>query len=221
MKRSVIECDAILFDLDGVLIDSTSCIVRHWQEWADRQGVDINLVLQNAHGLRTIETIRLVAPHLDAEKEAEQFTAHEVADTEGVVAIEGANLILANIPEGRWGLVTSGGLDLVRARLREAGLPVPKILVTGDDVVNGKPDAEPYLTGMKRLGVAAERCLVIEDAPAGVTAGKKAGMRVVGIAATHSRAELMDWGADWVIGRLIDLEIEENERGDGLLIRVW
>ena len=213
-----LKCDAVLFDLDGVLIDSTSCIVRHWQVWADQHALDINRIMQVAHGIRTIETIRLVAPHLDAETEAEQFNAGEVVDTDGVVAIDGADRVLAALPEGAWTIVTSGSSELATARLRHAGLPVPGLLVTADDVKQGKPAPEPYLVGAQRLGIAPDRCVVIEDAPAGVEAGKKAGMRVVGIAATHSREELLGKSADVVIGQLTQLSIREAADGQRLVV---
>ncbi len=176
--------------------------------------------MQIAYGIRAIETIRLVAPHLDAVKEAEQFIAHEVIDTAGVIAIEGAYQILAALPEGTWAIVTSGSLESVEARLMKAELPIPKILVTADDVNQGKPDPEPYLVGAKRLGVAAERCVVIEDSPAGIEAGKKAGMRVIGIASTHTRKELLEKGADMVIDKLINLNIRETASGHRLVIQM-
>lgn len=211
-----LECEAILFDLDGVLIDSTSCITRHWQEWARQHGLEMAAVMQVAHGLRTVETIRLVAPHLDAEKEAERFTAIEVADTEGVVAIEGASRILKGLPKSVWTIVTSGGHDLARARLTRAGLPVPDTLVSGDDVRHGKPAPEPYLVGAKRLDKVAERCVVIEDAPAGIEAARAAGMQVIGITTTHCRQELE---CAVVVDRLSALRILVGE-ADRLVVQI-
>ena len=220
MLTNQLKCDAILFDLDGVLINSTSCIVRHWKAWADQHDLDINKIMHIAHGIRTIETIRLVAPHLDAVKEAEQFDAHEVADTAGVVAMEGAFEVLAGLPEGAWTIVTSGSLELVKARLKKKGLPIPKILVTADDVNQGKPAPEPYLVAAKRLGVSPKKCVVIEDAPAGIKSGKKAGMQVIGIASTHSRKELLDIGANIVIDKLINLDVRKTTDGHRLEIRM-
>jgi mannitol-1-/sugar-/sorbitol-6-phosphatase len=214
MTDNHLECDAILFDLDGVLIDSSSCIVRHWQEWTGRHGIDLDYVLQNAFGILTIETIRRVAPHLDAEKEAAVFTANEIEDTAGVAAIAGAGQLLAGLPAGAWAVVTSGSLALVKARLAAAGLPIPPVLVTAEDVRQGKPAPEPYLVGAARLGTGPGRCIVIEDAPAGVEAGKRAGMRVIGIASTHPPVELLEKGADPVIEQLANLQVgpagEEN-----------
>jgi len=213
-----LECDAILFDLDGVLIDSTSCITRHWQEWTRQHGLETTAVMQVAHGLRTVETIRLVAPHLDAEKEAERFTAVEVVDTEGVEAIEGALPLLEGLPEGVWAIVTSGSNELAKARLKRAGLPIPQTLVSGDDVRQGKPAPEPYLVGAKRLGKAVERCVVIEDAPAGIEAARAAGMEVIGITATHCREELE---CEVIVDRLSALCIVVGEgEGNSLLVEI-
>lgn len=212
-------CDAVLFDLDGVLIDSTSCIVRHWQAWADQHCLDVDQIMQVAHGIRTVETMRLVAPYLDVEKEAERFTAQEVIDTVGVVAIEGSLRMLEALPKDVWAIVTSGSSELAKARLMQADLPIPKILVTADDVKRGKPAPEPYLIGAKRLGIAAERCIVIEDAPAGIEAGRKAGMRVIGISSTYAREELFEKGADVVVDRLTNLKIEVVD-GYRLVIQV-
>ncbi|MEA3337958.1 MAG: HAD family hydrolase [Chloroflexota bacterium] len=211
-----LECEAILFDLDGVLIDSTSCITRHWQEWTRQHGLEMAAVMQVAHGLRTVETMRLVAPHLDAEKEAERFTAIEVADTEGVVAIEGASRTLNGLPKGVWTIVTSGSHDLARARLTRAGLPVPDTLVSGDDVRHGKPAPEPYLVGAKRLGKAAEECVVVEDAPVGIEAARAAGMQVIGITMTHCREELE---CAVVVDRLSALRILVGE-ADRLVVQI-
>lgn len=202
-------CDAVLFDLDGVLIDSTSCIVRHWQCWAEKHGLDLNRIMQTAHGMRTIETIRQVAPHLDAQVEAEQFTAHEVADTQGVVTLEGAVQTLEGLPTDTWAIVTSASSDLAKVRLLRAGLPIPDVLVSADQVKRGKPDPEPYLAGAKRLSVPVERCVVIEDAPAGVAAGRNAGMRVIGVKTTHSSEALLEAGAEIVVDRLSHLDFRQ------------
>jgi sugar-phosphatase len=209
-------CEAILFDLDGVLIDSTSCITRHWQEWARQHSLDMATVMRAAHGIRTVETIRLVAPHLDAEREAERFTALEVLDTEGVVVIDGALPLLRGLPEGVWAIVTSGSSELAKARLRRAGLPIPQTLVSGDDVRQGKPAPEPYLVGAERLGKAVERCVVIEDAPAGIEAAHAAGMQVIGITTTHSREEL---ACTVVVDRLSALRILTGA-GDRLVVEI-
>ena len=217
-KQIIIDCGAILFDLDGVLLDSTECIERHWQEWVEKHALDLKNVLQNAHGVRTIETILLVAPHLDAEQEAAEFTANEILDTEGVVPIPGAKGLISKLDADSWAIVTSGGYDLVQARLKKAGIPMPKFIVTGDDVSQGKPSPIPYLTGASMLGVNAEDCVVIEDAPIGVKAGKAAGMRVIGIASTHSKIELLDAGVDFPVENLKDIHIFEIGQNQSIKI---
>jgi len=212
-------CDAVLFDLDGVLIDSTACITRHWGAWAARHGIDFSTIMQAAHGIRTIETMRLVAPHLDVEKEAERFTAGEIADTDGVVVIDGAQDLLAEFPEDAWAVVTSGSAELATARLMRDGLPVPSVLVTAGDVQQGKPAPEPYLLGAERLGLPVGCCVAVEDSPAGIQAACAAGMRVIGITATHAREELLQSTA--IVDRLRALGITEtNGQGHRLTIRL-
>jgi sugar-phosphatase len=208
MGDNALECTAVLFDLDGVLIDSSACITRHWKEWAERNGLELQQVMQVAHGYRAIETIRAVAPQLDAEVEARWHLRREVEDHDGVTVIEGAQRLLAGLPAGAWGIVTSGSTELAKARLAYVSLPIPEVLVTADDVRQGKPSPEPYLRGAEGLGMAAEHCIVIEDAPAGIRAGKRAGMRVIGIASTHQREELLREGADFAVKQLADLEIQ-------------
>jgi sugar-phosphatase len=219
MQKESFKCDAILFDLDGVLIDSTVCITRHWQQWAAHHNLDLDRVMEFAHGIRTIETIRLVAPHLPAEEETKRFTAIEVVDTEGVVAIDGAFRLLGLIPPGSYAIVTSGSRELAQARLRHAGLPIPDVLVTADDVVQGKPSPEPYLLAVKRLGMAAKRCVVIEDAPAGVEAAYTAGIPVIAITTTHSREKLLK--ANAIIETLHALSVtSESGKSTRLLIQI-
>jgi sugar-phosphatase len=212
-------CDAVLFDLDGVLIDSTSCITRHWSAWAGRHGLDVSAIMRVAHGLRTIETMRMAAPHLNVEKEAEEFTAGEIADTDGVVAIEGALQLLSTLHTDAWAVVTSGSAELAAARMGRAGLPIPATLVTADDVQRGKPAPDPYLLGATRLGMAPERCVAVEDAPAGIEAARAAEMRVIGIATTHQHTELCR--STVIVDQLAALRIIASDgRRHGLIIRI-
>src|SRR6202011_1647447 len=135
----IFSCAAILFDLDGVLVDSTRAVDREWREWARRKGIDGDAVMAIAHGVRTIEVIRRVAPHLDADAEAWEIENEEASNQHGVSEMPGAVASAQSIPEGLWGVVTSGTQLLARARLRFCGLPVPNVLVTADDVEDGKP----------------------------------------------------------------------------------
>ena len=199
-------CSAILFDLDGVLCDSTQSVDREWREWAARKGVDGDAVMAIAHGVRTIEVIRRVAPHLNAEVEAAAIENHEAHDQRGVTVMPGAVELVNSIPTGRWGVVTSGSRLLARNRLRHCGLPIPDVLITSDDVVNGKPHPEPYLKGANGLKFAPAECLVIEDAPAGIQSARAAGMKVIGIASTYSPSKL--GAADAVINGLEALSVK-------------
>jgi sugar-phosphatase len=196
-------CAAILFDLDGVLADSTRAVDREWREWAARKGVDGDAIMAIAHGVRTIEVIRRVAPHLDAQAEANAIEKHEANDQSGVVVMPGAAELVRSIPVGRWGVVTSGSRLLATNRLRHCGLPVPRVLVTSDDVTNGKPHPEPYLKGAAQLGFNPAECLVIEDAPAGIESARAGGMKVIGIASTYKAAKLAE--ADAVVRQLAQI----------------
>ncbi len=211
-------CSAILFDLDGVLVDSTRAVDREWREWARRKGVDGDAVMAIAHGVRTLEVIRRVAPHLDAEAEAAAIENHEAHDQQGVSVMPGAADLVRSIPEGRWGVVTSGSRLLASARLRFCGLPVPQVLVTADDVAHGKPHPEPYLKGAQGMGLSPAECLVIEDAPAGIQAARAGGMKVVGITSTYAADALVH--ADAVISGLGKIRVSPNGSGKlGIEIR--
>ena len=204
-------CSAILFDLDGVLCDSTRAVDREWRAWAARKGVDGDAIMAIAHGVRTIEVIRRVAPHLDAEKEARKIENHEAHDQAGVVVMPGAVDLVHSIPTGRWGVVTSGSRLLATARLKFCGIPLPAVLVTADDVKNGKPHPEPYLKGAERLGFPPAECLVIEDAPAGIQSARAGGMTVVGITSTYATSDIEH--ANVVIGKLGSIQVSSNGAG--------
>ena len=136
-------CAAILFDLDGVLVDSTGSVDRQWRAWARSQKIDEEKVMAIAHGVRAVEVMRAVAPHLDAEAEVRNLEKREAADHDGVSVMPGAVDLVRSIPDGRWGVVTSGSRHLATARLQLAGIPLPKVMITADDVTNGKPHPEP------------------------------------------------------------------------------
>src|SRR5580698_10271363 len=180
-------CAAILFDLDGVLVDSTRAVDREWREWAQRKGVDGDAIMAIAHGVRTVEVIRRVAPHLNAELEASAIENHEAGDQRGVTVMPGAADLLSQIPEGRWGVVTSG------------------------DVIHGKPHPEPYLKGAAQLGFPPTDCLVIEDAPAGIESARAAGMKVIGITSTYAANALEH--ANAVIEKLGQIKVKSNGAG--------
>jgi mannitol-1-/sugar-/sorbitol-6-phosphatase len=199
------ECSAILFDLDGVLVDSTRSVDRFWRLWAEDNGLDPDAAVNVAHGRRTIETLRILVPHVHAETEAVRLEKLEAHSTEGVTVMPGAAELVSSLPRDRWCVVTSGTRYLATRRLAAGNLPVPDVLVTADDVTDGKPHPEPYLKGAELLGIDPNQCLVIEDAPAGIQAGHAAGMKVIGLASTYRAEELSD--ADAVVATLADLQV--------------
>ncbi|HWY55206.1 MAG TPA: HAD family hydrolase [Terriglobales bacterium] len=194
-----ITCRALLFDLDGVLIDSTPAVIRVWTRWALGRGFDPEEVVRRAHGRPSIATIREYLPHGDHDADNCEVERGEIEDLKGVVPLPGARELLDALPSDRWTIVTSCTRALATVRLRAAALPIPKLLVTSDDIKNGKPDPEPYLKGASFLGVSARDCVVVEDAPAGIRAGKAAGARVIACRTTAAESELRDAGADWIV----------------------
>jgi mannitol-1-/sugar-/sorbitol-6-phosphatase len=205
---STFACDAILFDLDGVLVDSAQVVERTWRRWAARHRLDAAEVIHVAHGRRTIETVRQVAPHLAAEAEVAALAASESTETDGVYEVAGARELLASLPSGSWAVVTSGIRPVAELRIRHTRLPTPAVLVTADQVAHGKPHPEGYLTAAAQLGVEPTRCVVVEDAPAGIEAARSGGMRVVAIASTYDARALA--GADAVVNALASLRVESS-----------
>jgi len=207
----------LLFDLDGVLVDSTPAVSRVWRRWAIAHGLDPENTIRLAHGRPSVETVRDLLPAADPEKENGVILRSEIEDTEGVVPLPGARELLDSLPEERWALVTSCARSLAEVRLRTAGLPIPRRMITCDDVRNGKPDPEPYQKGAGLLGVPASECVVFEDAPAGVRAGKAAGARVIALRSTSSDPELEQAGADWILPGYRNLTVVTCDHGSNRL----
>jgi sugar-phosphatase len=212
----VITCEAVLFDLDGVLVDSRRCIELVWHEWARGHGLDAGAILRVAHGRRTGETVREVAPHLDAAVEAGVLDALEEVEERGIREAPGARDLLAGLSPTQWAVVTSGSPGVARLRLRVGGIPQPPVLITGADVRRGKPDPEGYLRAAAALGHAPATCVVIEDTPAGVGAGKAAGMAVLAVRGTYPDGRLA--GADGIVDSLAQVHSAPEPGG---LRLVW
>jgi sugar-phosphatase len=206
-----LRCDALLFDLDGVLVDSRAVVERTWRRWAQRHQLDPEVILRVAHGRRTRDTLQAMVPHLNLDSEVAWLDAAELADFDGLFAVEGALRLLSTLPANAWGVVTSGGHRLARRRLVSAGLPVPAVLVTSEDVTLGKPAPDGYRLAAERLGFEPSSCLVFEDAPAGVVAGRAAGARVVALTTTHSPQQLPS--ADAVISNLAGISVQSDVTG--------
>ena len=195
----------ILFDMDGVLVSSIGSVERSWTKWAEIHGVDPALAIKTAHGRRAIETVRFLRPDLNDEEELRHLENMEVQDNEGVEILEGVLPILQALPVNRWAVVTSATKRLALSRMRHGGIPLPKWVVTADEVSKGKPDPEPYLVGARLLGLKPEECLVIEDAASGATAGHAAGCEVLATLFSHSIESLS--AADWVVPSLTDVQV--------------
>jgi mannitol-1-/sugar-/sorbitol-6-phosphatase len=202
-----IQCSALLFDLDGVLIDSTPAVARVWHRWALERGFDPREVVPRAHGRPSLATVRDYLPHADHEAENREVERREMEDLEGVVPLPGALELLASLPPDRWTIVTSCTRPLAEVRIKATGLPLPRRLVTSDDIQHGKPDPEPYLKGAALLGFSAAECIVIEDAPAGIRSGKSAGARVIAFTTSAPAAALRDAGADWILDNPSDVRL--------------
>src|SRR3981189_147192 len=198
MLMKSLRCRGVLFDMDGVLVDSTAAVARVWTVWARKHGLDPGTVVKMAHGRPSISTIRELLPRTDQDAEDREVERMEIEDVEGIAALPGAAELLRALPANRYAIVTSATRRLAEVRLRAAGLPVPENLVTARDAKRGKPHPDPYLMGAQLLGARPLECVVIEDAPSGIRAGKAAGARVVALRTTASDAELQEAGADWV-----------------------
>ena len=206
-----LSCDAIIFDLDGVLIDSDAVIKRRWKRWAEDRGIPFEEVEAVNTGRPAIEVIEEVAPHLDPETEIDRLGDEMATDTEGLEAFDGAKALLNRLPQDRWAIATSGRHHTATSRMAHVRLPEPKVFVTADDVDQGKPDPEPYQQAADRLGVGPDRAVVLEDAPAGVESARRAGALVLGVATSTSPSALAE--ATAVIPHVSALDVRTEEAG--------
>jgi len=184
-----IRCSGVLFDLDGVLIDSTPAVTRVWRRWALEHGFDPTEVVAHVHGRPSLATIREFLPNADHAAENSEIERREMQDAEGIICLPGARELLRQLPAKGWTIATSCTRPLAEVRLRAAGLPIPERIVTSTDVTQGKPHPEPFLKAAAKLGFAASACVVVEDVPAGIRAGKEAGARVIAFRTTVEEAE--------------------------------
>lgn len=209
-----IRCKGILFDMDGILISSLGSVERSWTKWALLRGIDPVQSLWIAHGRRAIDTLAELRPDLDAEAELKVIEDLEIADNEGLTVLPGVLGLLRALPRDRWTVVTSATERLARARLAAAGVPVPELLVTANQVTRGKPHPEPFQAGAALLRLAPEECVVFEDSTAGAKAGRAAGCTVVATTFSHP-VETLD-AAHYLVNDLTGLEVRRD--GDGLTL---
>lgn len=205
-----VECAALLFDLDGVLIDSTPAVARVWTRWAMEHGFNPAEVVARAHGRPSLTTVGEYLPNSDHYVENKEVERREIEDLEGVVPLPGALGLLGSLPPDRWTIVTSCTRPLAEVRIKAAGLPLPAKLITSSDITHGKPHPEPYLKGAAILGVPATECIVLEDVPAGVQAGKAAGCKVIAFTSTVQVPALREAGADWILRNCAHIHLLES-----------
>ena len=210
---TTIQCRGVLFDLDGVLVDSTPAVARVWTIWANKHGFDPQETVRKAHGRPSLATIRELLPNADHAAENAIVEGMEIEDVEDIVALPGAAELLRALPAEKWTVVTSCTRRLALVRLRAAGLPIAAKLVTSNDITNGKPHPEPFLQGAKLLGFAPAQCVVFEDAPAGIRAGKAAGTRVIALQTTEQDNFLRQAGADWIVADCSSVHVDGANSG--------
>jgi len=210
-KSICVETKGILFDMDGVLISSIGSVVRCWQRWAAIYGVPNAETYMVPHGVRAVDIVKSLRPDIDPVEGLRVIEDMEVEDMADLTVLPGVKKLLQGLPLERWAIVTSATRRLLLARLKAAGLPIPERIISGDMVQRGKPDPEPYRRGAELLGFVPSECIVVEDAPSGVGAGKAAGARVLAVLGTHSAEELKQ--ADWIAASLEDLTVTSGANG--------
>ncbi|WFD32820.1 hypothetical protein MSPP1_003871 [Malassezia sp. CBS 17886] len=248
MPTYQVDVDTLLFDMDGTLISSTTPLSAVWVEFADQYKLDIDDILHNAHGKRTVEMMKKYIPSLtpdEAQSEAVRFEDRIIEiseenlkkatdvptpkDPQGtIVGLPGVKNLLATINAGHgeqpdrragWAIVTSATGDYARrAFLSTKVSAAPKAFISADDVTRGKPDPQPYQTGAKAKKADIKNCIVVEDAPAGVVSGKAAGARVLGLKTTHNPDRMWEAGADWVVEDLS--KVSARWEGERLILTI-
>jgi sugar-phosphatase len=216
--QTQVECSALLFDLDGVLINSTPAVARVWRRWAIEHGFNPEEVVARAHGRPSLTTVREYLPNSDHEAENREVERREIEDLEGVVPLPGALDLLSCLPSERWTIVTSCTRPLAEVRTKAAGLPIPARMITSCDITHGKPHPEPYLKAANMLGFAVNECVVVEDVPAGIRSGKAAGARVIAFPTTVAASELQAAGADYVVKNCADIRLLNSSSGLTLIL---
>lgn len=228
MAPITLNFDAILFDMDGTLVDSTDGVVGAWELFKERYpGLNVDQVLSSSHGVRTVENLRIhcgITDPDELEREATRFEEAIVSNStkngrRGIVALPGVDDIFKSIgeahklPQPKWAICTSATKSYASAALAKAGIPVPDVFVVSEDVEKGKPEPDPYLLGAKKCGVDPKRCLVLEDAPAGIQSGRGAGCKTLGVITSHTREQIEAAKADFVVPNLSKVSMRVTDSG--------
>lgn len=213
-----VRCSALLFDMDGVLINSTPAVARVWHKWATEHGFNPEEVVSRAHGRPSLTTVREYLLGADHERENREVERREIEDLEGVVPLPGSLDLLAKLPEERWTIVTSCTRPLAEVRIKAAGLPLPTRMITSNDITQGKPHPEPYVKAATLLGFPSAECIVVEDVAAGIQSGKAAGARVIAFTTTVQSSDLRQAGADWILNNCADIRLIGANEGLSLAL---
>jgi mannitol-1-/sugar-/sorbitol-6-phosphatase len=208
---TTVSTQALLFDMDGVLINSIPAVERVWSRWAAERGFNVQEVLRHAHGRPSIATLRDLLPDADHEAENRIVEQAEIDDVADIVPLPGVKELLAALPHDRWAIVTSCTRPLAEVRIRAAGLPTPELFITANEIMHGKPNAEPYLKGAAGLGFSPQECIVVEDALAGIASGKNAGARVIAFTTTASITDLVAAKPDWLLKDCSAIQLDSGE----------
>lgn len=215
----MIDCGALLFDLDGTLVDSTSVVERTWTAWSSMHGFDAAKVLAAAHGRRVLDTVRDFVPAGDLLSEVARLEAIELSELDAVVALPGARDTLAMLTDLQWAVVTSGSRRLAFGRLEACHLPRPSVLIGAEDVGRGKPDPEGYIAAALRLSIEPSDCIAFEDAPAGLKAASRAGCTVVGLTTTHRADQLTGNHTHGLVPSLASIRLARKDQRLHLTLR--
>jgi mannitol-1-/sugar-/sorbitol-6-phosphatase len=201
--------EAVIFDLDGTLIDSTPAVIRAWNTWAEEYGLALTEVPRH-HGVPSASVVRAALPEDLYEAAVQRITDLELSDLHDIVVLPGATDALASLAGAKNAIATSCTVALANARIRAAQLEPPTVMVTADDVVNGKPHPEPFLQAARLLAVDPRRCLVVEDAPKGLEAAQAAGCFTLAVVTTTPRNAL---DADAIVTDLSEVRFHVNDKG--------
>ena len=219
-SRITVDAAGLLFDNDGVIVSSIASVNRCWRRWAAHYGVPVAADFEIEHGTRAVDVMKKLVPGIDVSEGLKLIEDMELEDVADLQVLPGVKALLESLPPDKWAIVSSATYRLLVGRLKVAKLPVPERIISGDRVVNGKPHPEPYLRGAELIHARPEDCIVIEDAPSGVGAGKAAGCRVLGVLGTHTEQELRAAGAVWVVASLEHVTAEAVEGGVRLTLDV-
>ncbi|EPB82626.1 hypothetical protein HMPREF1544_10611 [Mucor circinelloides 1006PhL] len=213
MVTQTLKSTAFIFDLDGTLIDTTPQVVKFWTDIALENNLNPAQILETSHGRRTIETLQRWVPHLATMEHVNELEGRLCLEKEGVTVLPGVMDLLQSIPAEDWTVNTAGTMLMATSRLRQFDIQVPKQMMTGDMLTQGKPHPEGYLKAAAILGKDPKDCLVFEDAPSGVMAAVAAGMQCIACTTTHTLEQLKEAGATVVVDRLDSVKVERNEDG--------